>query len=65
MNTEFGLGMGLVLLGGFLTGSFALPMKRMPAWRWEHTWLIYSFSGMVIVPSQAERRRPDSVVAAL
>jgi len=50
MNTEFGLGMGLVLLGGFLTGSFALPMKRMPAWRWEHTWLIYSFSGMVIVP---------------
>lgn len=50
MNTEFGLGMGLVLLGGFLTGSFALPMKRMPGWRWEHNWLIYSFFGMVIVP---------------
>ena len=50
MNKEFGLGMGLVLLGGFLTGSFAVPMKRMPAWRWEHTWLIYSFFGMVIVP---------------
>jgi hypothetical protein len=29
------------------------------------TWLIYSFSGIVIVSSQAERRQPDSVVAAL
>ena len=29
------------------------------------TWLTYSFSGMVIVSSQAERWRPDSVVAAL
>jgi L-rhamnose-H+ transport protein len=50
MNAEFSFGIVLVLLGGFLTGSFALPMKHMPAWRWEHTWLIYSFSGMVVLP---------------
>ncbi len=25
-------------------------MKRMPGWRWENTWLVYSVSGLVIVP---------------
>jgi L-rhamnose-H+ transport protein len=25
-------------------------MKRMPAWRWENTWLIYSLAGMLILP---------------
>jgi L-rhamnose-H+ transport protein len=47
---RIGLGLGLVLLGGLLQGSFALPMKRMPAWRWENTWLVYSVAGMVVIP---------------
>src|SRR3974377_1981644 len=50
MRTNIGLGLGLALLGGFLQGSFALPMKRMPSWRWEHTWLVYSGAGMVVFP---------------
>src|SRR6266700_5492792 len=49
-NMHIGLGLGLVLLGGLLQGSFALPMKRMPAWRWENTWLVYSVAGMIVVP---------------
>ncbi len=50
MGESIGLGLILVLLGGLLQGSFALPMKRMPAWRWENTWLVYSVTGLVIVP---------------
>jgi L-rhamnose-H+ transport protein len=50
MNENTGLGLGLVLLGGFLQGSFALPMKRMPRWRWENTWLVYSVAGMILLP---------------
>ena len=50
MSGSVGLGLGLVLLGGLLQGSFALPMKRMPAWRWENTWLVYSVAGMIVVP---------------
>src|SRR5271157_4264965 len=25
-------------------------MKRMSAWRWENTWLVYSVAGMVVLP---------------
>ena len=50
MTENIGLGLGLVLLGGVLQGSFALPLKRMPAWRWENTWLVYSFCGMIALP---------------
>ncbi|HMD97718.1 MAG TPA: L-rhamnose/proton symporter RhaT [Terriglobia bacterium] len=50
MRETIGLGFALVLLGGVLQGSFAVPMKRMPAWHWENTWLIYSVAGMVAAP---------------
>src|SRR5579859_704853 len=50
MTEPIGLGPGLALFGGFLQGSFALPMKRMPSWRWENTWLIYSIAGLVVLP---------------
>ncbi|MCX7605309.1 MAG: hypothetical protein N2036_14635 [Bryobacteraceae bacterium] len=39
-----------VVAGGVLHGSFALPMKKMAAWKWENTWLIYSISGLVVLP---------------
>jgi L-rhamnose-H+ transport protein len=50
MIGTIGAAIGLVLLGGFLQGSFALPMKRMPRWRWENTWLVYSIAGMLLLP---------------
>jgi L-rhamnose-H+ transport protein len=50
MNKQVGLGLALIAFGGILNGSFALPMKRMPAWKWENTWLVYSLIGMVISP---------------
>ena len=43
-------GVAWVLLGGILNGSFVLPMKRMPAWRWENIWLPYSVVAMIVAP---------------
>ena len=51
MREGIGLGLGLVLLGGLLQASFALPYKRVVrAWRWENAWLIYSVAAMVVLP---------------
>jgi L-rhamnose-H+ transport protein len=43
-------GILLAALGGVFSGMFALPMKLMRKWKWEHIWLAYSLVGMVIVP---------------
>ena len=40
----------LLLLAGGMNGSFAMPMKRVRGWDWEHTWLAWSFLGMVVLP---------------
>jgi L-rhamnose-H+ transport protein len=50
MGTHLGWGIFLVLLGGLLNGSFYAPAKRMPLWRWENIWLIYSIFGMIVIP---------------
>src|SRR5579871_5787516 len=50
MGAAVGVGLALVLLGGLLQGTFTLPMKRMPGWRWENTWLVYSIAGMIVLP---------------
>jgi L-rhamnose-H+ transport protein len=50
MNQALLWGIGMVTLAGILQGSFAAPMKRMPAWRWENSWLLFALSGLVIFP---------------
>ncbi len=50
MGTHFWWGIFLSLLGGVLNGSFYAPAKRMPLWRWENTWLIYSLSATLVIP---------------
>jgi L-rhamnose-H+ transport protein len=50
MGHQIGLGLALVIAGGLLNGSFAAPMKRLSAWRWENSWLIYAFTGLLILP---------------
>ncbi len=50
MGHQIALGLTLVFAGGMLNGSFAAPMKRLTAWRWENIWLGYSFSGLLILP---------------
>src|ERR1700733_16242418 len=50
MTEQLAIGIGLVLVAGILNGSFAAPMKRMPAWRWENSWLLFALSGLIIFP---------------
>ena len=50
MSEQILIGLLLVLSGGVLNGSFAVPMKRTSVWRWENIWLVYSVIGMVILP---------------
>ncbi len=50
MGSQLGLGIALVLLGGVLNGSFAAPMKRLSAWRWENIWLVYALAGLIVFP---------------
>lgn len=47
---NIGWGVAEVLVGGVLNGSFVAPMKRMQQWRWENSWLVYSISGLLVVP---------------
>jgi len=42
--------MAMVVLGGVLTGSFALPMKYTTRWRWEHTWAAFSVWTLLVIP---------------
>ena len=43
-------GIAAVLAGGVLNGSFVYPMKKIPDWRWENSWLVYSFTGLLLLP---------------
>lgn len=40
----------LVLAAGAMNGSFAIPMKFVRGWEWEHIWLIWSFLAMLLIP---------------
>lgn len=43
-------GLGILVLSGILTASFAFPMKFSRAWRWENTWLVYATLALLIIP---------------
>ena len=42
-------GLILLLVAGGMDGSFALPMKYVRGWKWEHTWPIWSLLGMAYI----------------
>jgi L-rhamnose-H+ transport protein len=44
------VGLMLLVLAGLMNGSFATPMKYIQGWQWEHSWLIWSFTGLIVVP---------------
>jgi L-rhamnose-H+ transport protein len=50
MNQPLLLGIGMVTLAGIVQGSFAAPMKRMAAWSWENSWLLFAVSGLIVFP---------------
>src|SRR6266446_4096230 len=50
MSFTIWTGLAAVLLAGVLQGLFAVPMKFAPRWNYENIWLIYSLTGMVVLP---------------
>jgi L-rhamnose-H+ transport protein len=44
------LGLLLIIGGGAMQGSFALPQKHLRGWSWEMGWLVYSIAGMILFP---------------
>lgn len=48
---DYALGFGLLFLGGIPQGAFALPMKFVRRWKWEHLWLVYSVFAFFILPA--------------
>ncbi|GAG31233.1 unnamed protein product, partial [marine sediment metagenome] len=40
----------LAVIAGLLNGSFTLPMKFVLKWKWEHTWSMWSFWALFILP---------------
>jgi L-rhamnose-H+ transport protein len=41
-------GISLVILAAVLQGVFLLPMSRTRGWEWEHMWLAFSLTGMLV-----------------
>jgi L-rhamnose-H+ transport protein len=50
MHSSIGWGIAVVVVAAIFNGSFAAPMKRMSAWQWENSWLLFAFSGLVVFP---------------
>jgi L-rhamnose-H+ transport protein len=50
MTSELWIGVGAVILAGLLQGVFAVPMKYAPRWNYENIWLVFSLSGMILLP---------------
>ena len=43
--------LSIVLLAGFLQGTFGLGMKKFAPLAWEAYWLIFSIAGMIVIPA--------------
>lgn len=43
------VGLMLVLLAGISQGSFYLPATYTRKWEWEHSWFVFSISGMLVI----------------
>lgn len=50
MSPDLLSGVAGVLIGGILNGSFVAPIKKTGGWRWENAWLIYTISGLLVIP---------------
>jgi L-rhamnose-H+ transport protein len=46
-------GVLLSVLAGVMLGAFALPMKKVRTWGWEHTWLVFSLLALIVMPLAA------------
>jgi L-rhamnose-H+ transport protein len=50
-SVNYALGFTWLVLGGVPQGAFALPMKFIRGWKWEHLWLVYSVLAFFVLPT--------------
>jgi L-rhamnose-H+ transport protein len=50
MTASNPVGAALSIFAGLMLGSFALPMKKVKVWPWEHTWLVFSLVALIVMP---------------
>lgn len=48
LNLIFGI--GLIMIGAFMSGSFAIPFSKTKSWIWENYWLAFSLFAYVVLP---------------
>ena len=49
MNSA-GIGFLLLVAGGLMNASFAVPMKYTRRWAWENTWLAWTVFALLVIP---------------
>src|SRR5690348_9519349 len=42
------MGLGFAVLAALCQGVFLLPTSKMRSWKWEHWWLAFSATGMIL-----------------
>jgi L-rhamnose-H+ transport protein len=50
LSHSFWVGIVLILVAGLMAGDCMLPLKFNRKWRWENTWLIFSFVSLLVLP---------------
>ncbi|MDA3865473.1 MAG: hypothetical protein PF489_01855 [Salinivirgaceae bacterium] len=50
MNSNIFLGILLIALGAFLSGSFSVPFGKIKNWKWETYWMIFSVGAYILFP---------------
>ena len=50
METGFGLGILVILTGATANSAFGLGIKFTRSWKWEHIWLLFSVTAMILIP---------------
>ncbi len=50
METGFGLGILVILTGSTANSAFGLGLKFTRSWKWEHIWLLFSVTAMILIP---------------
>ncbi len=50
MNANFTAGILLILLSGIFQGTYGLGMKKFQPLAWEAFWILFSITGMIVLP---------------
>jgi L-rhamnose-H+ transport protein len=50
MSVSILFGILIIAMGAFSSGSFSIPFDKVTKWKWESSWLTFSFFAYHIVP---------------